>query len=56
MKNLLKPLSFIGLLMTIVPPVMLFSGNLEMGQMKLVMGLGMVLWMLTAPFWVNAKS
>ena len=56
MKTLLKPLSFLGLILTSVPPILLFLGKLEMGQMKLWMGIGMVLWMLTAPFWINKKT
>lgn len=53
MNNVLKLLSFIGLVLTILPPVLLFMGKLEMDAMKWIMGFGMVFWMSTAPFWIN---
>lgn len=56
MKNLLKLLSTAGLILSIVPPVMLFLGKMEMDSMKLWMGVGMVVWMVTAPFWINKSS
>ena len=56
MKNLLKLLSLVGLILSIVPPVMLFLGKMEMDSMKLWMGVGMVAWMVTAPFWINKSS
>jgi len=55
MKNLLKLLSLVGLILSIVPPVMLFLGKMQMDSMKLWMGVGMVVWMVTAPFWINKK-
>lgn len=56
MKILLKIASFAGLALSIVPPILLFLGKMEMGSMKLWMGAGMVVWMLTAPFWINKPS
>ncbi|MBN7803277.1 hypothetical protein J0A67_20545 [Algoriphagus aestuariicola] len=56
MKNILKIVSFAGLVLSIVPPVLLFLGKLEMDPMKLWMGVGMVAWMVTAPFWINKSS
>lgn len=56
MKNLLKLLSLAGLVMSILPPILFFLGNMEMGSMKLWMGVGMVLWMTSAPFWVNKPT
>jgi hypothetical protein len=55
MKSLLKLASAIGLVLSIVPPVLFFMGSMDMGSMKLWMGLGMVAWMVTAPFWINKK-
>lgn len=56
MKSLLKLASAIGLVLSIVPPVLFFMGSMDMGYMKLWMGLGMVAWMVTAPFWINKKQ
>jgi hypothetical protein len=56
MKSLLKLVSVIGLVLSIVPPVLFFFGKMEMSSMKLWMGIGMLAWMVTAPFWINKKS
>jgi len=56
MKILLKTGSFLGLALTIVPSLIFFTGDLELSQMKIYMGVGMVLWFVTAPFWINKSS
>lgn len=56
MKILLKTGSFLGLALTIVPSLIFFTGDLELSQMKVYMGVGMVLWFVTAPFWINKSS
>lgn len=56
MKNLLKIASLVGLVMTIVPPILFFLGKNDLGQMKLLMGVGMAIWFVSAPFWVNQTN
>ncbi len=56
MKSLLKIASVIGLMLTIVPPVLFFLGKTESNSMKLWMEIGMLAWMLTAPFWINRQQ
>ena len=56
MKNLLKISSLIGLIISILPPILFFVGKIEMDTMKWTMGIGMVLWMVTAPFWINKQD
>ena len=56
MKSMLKIGSLVGLMMTILPPVLFFLGKMEMASMKLWMGIGMVIWMVTAPFWINKSA
>ena len=53
MKILIKIGSFVSLVLTIVPSLIFFTGGLELSQMKIYMGVGMVLWFVTAPFWIN---
>lgn len=55
MKILLILLSVIGLIATIVPPILMFLGRMELSEMKNWMGAGMLLWFVTAPFWINKK-
>jgi hypothetical protein len=56
MKIIIKLGSFVSLVLTIVPSLIFFTGDLELSQMKIYMGVGMVLWFVTAPFWINKSS
>ena len=56
MKILIKIGSFVSLVLTIVPSLIFFTGDLVLSQMKIYMGVGMVLWFVTAPFWINKSS
>lgn len=56
MKNMLKIASLLGLVMTIVPSILFFMGKTDIDQMKLWMGIGMAIWFVSAPFWVNKTS
>ncbi|OYX16903.1 MAG: hypothetical protein B7Z16_10810 [Algoriphagus sp. 32-45-6] len=56
MKGLLKIASVIGLVLSILPPVLFFLGQIELDSMKLWMGIGMLAWMVTAPFWINRQQ
>lgn len=56
MKNLLKFISFAGLLLTVVPSILYFYEDLTFDMHKLLMALGTVLWFLSAPFWMNKEA
>lgn len=56
MKTFLKFGSLLGLIFTIYPPIMFFMGDVDLDRMKWSMGIGMVLWFVTAPFWINKGS
>lgn len=55
MRSILKILSLIGLLATIVPSFLVFMGVMTLDNNKLVMVFGTILWFATAPFWMNKK-
>jgi len=56
MKILLSGIACIGLLATVLPSVLVFSGNMEPSDHKTIMGIGMVLWFVTAPFVMKRKK
>jgi hypothetical protein len=56
MKNVLKILSMIGLLLTIVPPFLVFYGVIDKSTHFTLMGVGVLVWFLSAPFWMKAPS
>ncbi len=56
MKIILKIISAIGLILTLVPSFMVFSGTITIDSHKWLMLLGTILWFSSAPFWMNKKA
>lgn len=56
MKRVLIIISFIGLLLTILPSYLVFRGVIVLESHFHLMIVGMVLWFATAPFWMRTKS
>jgi len=52
MTYLLKIGSFVGLGLTVVPAFLVFAGLLTWDTHAALMGVGAVLWFVTAPFWM----
>jgi hypothetical protein len=52
MKTLFKLGSFVGLGLTVVPAFLVFAGRLEWNTHAVLMGIGALLWFVTAPFWM----
>jgi len=49
----LKILSAIGLILTLAPSFLVFSGAIDLECNKTLMLAGTILWFVTAPFWMN---
>ncbi|MEX0994231.1 MAG: hypothetical protein WD599_01805 [Balneolaceae bacterium] len=56
MKTVLKIISVIGLILTLLPSVLVFTRTITMDNHKSLMIAGMLLWFLSAPFWMKEKS
>ena len=56
MKILLSGIAWIGLLATILPSVLVFSGAIEPGTHKAMMAAGMILWFAATPFFLKRKD
>ena len=56
MKALLKILSLIGLLLTLVPSFLVFYGVIDKQTHFTLMGVGVVVWFISAPFWMKNPS
>lgn len=57
MKNLIiKIISYLALAGTIIPSILVFAGNMDLQTNKNFMGICMIIWFITAPFWINKKS
>ena len=56
MKRILQLISLIGLLLTIVPPVLFFFGNINQNFQNLLMLIGAFIWFVSAFFWLGIKG
>ena len=56
MMTVLKIVSLVGLLLTIVPAFLVFSGTLQLEQHYTLMLIGTLVWFLSAPFWMLKKK
>jgi len=54
--TILKLISLIGLLLTIVPAFLVFSGTIAIEQHYTLMLIGTFVWFLSAPFWMLRKK
>lgn len=56
MKKILKIISYVGLVVTISPAVLVLFDTLDIPTYKTVMLIGTGLWFFTAPFWIFEKE
>ena len=54
--RLLKVISYIGLLLTLLPALLVFAGLITLATYKWIMLGGTVLYLFTAPFWINRED
>jgi hypothetical protein len=55
-KMLLKIISFIGLLLTLIPSFLVFLKGIELATNKYLMLVGTLLWFGSSPFWMNRSK
>lgn len=51
MKMLMPVIAILGLGLTVVPSMMVFSGTMELELHKKLMTVGTILWFIAAPLW-----
>lgn len=56
MTQILKIVSFIGLVLTVVPSYLVFKNVIDFQVHTSLMFIGMILWFATAPFWMKEKK
>ncbi|WP_194775434.1 hypothetical protein [Pararhodonellum marinum] len=52
----LKILSYVGLGLTLIPSVLLFMERITIQTNNSLMAVGMLLWFVTAPLWINRNT
>lgn len=56
MRLLLITISIIGLMLTIIPSILVFTQNITLETHKYLMAIGMILWFGTAVFWIKEQD
>lgn len=56
MRILLIVISIIGLMLTIIPSMLVFTQNITLETHKYLMAIGMILWFGTAVFWIKEQD
>lgn len=56
MKIILITIAMIGLILTIVPSILVFTNTIEITTHKNIMLVGTILWFITAPLWMGKKD
>ena len=56
MDKLLKVLSAIGLVLSLLPAFLSFGGVISFEQYKVLLVIGTMVWFATAPSWINKKK
>ena len=56
MTIILKSVSFIGLVLTLLPSFFVLTGSIDQEMNKNMMMLGTAMWFLTVPFWINKRT
>ena len=47
-----KPISWVSLMLIVVPPVLYFTDSITTEMMGLLLLLGTIIWFATAPLWM----
>ena len=55
MTAILKAVSGVALVATLLPPLIYMRGGMDLGSMKLWMTLAAVAWFVATPFWMKAE-
>ena len=56
MKILATIIAIVGLILTIIPSILVFTGKMGLDLHKQLMTAGTILWFVSAPIWFRKKS
>ena len=52
----IKIISFTGLILTLIPSILVYQGDIDLEMNKMLMLIGNFCWFLTAPYWMNKNQ
>ena len=50
-----KPISWVSLMLIVVPPVLYFTDSITADMMNLLLLAGTIIWFVTAPLWMRGE-
>jgi len=50
-----KPISWVSLMLIVVPPVLYFNKAVTLDMMNVLMLAGTIIWFVTAPLWMRGE-
>ena len=53
MKSTLKIISLVGLALTLIPSILVFTGSIDLDSGKILMFIGTLVWFVSAPSYMN---
>jgi hypothetical protein len=56
MQTVLRLVSFLGLTLSVVPPLLLWAGRIDLATNHALLIVGMFLWFGTAIFWIKHEK
>lgn len=56
LKSIIIFLAIAGLLITLIPSILHFTGNISSEKVNLWMAIGMMLWFITGGIWLGGKK
>lgn len=56
MNTMIKLVSYVGLLLTLISAILVFFGTINLDTGKILMLIGTILWFITAPSWMNKTN
>jgi hypothetical protein len=56
MKTILIVISFVGLVLTLLPAFLVFENAIAWETYITLMNIGTMVWFLTAPFWIKKED
>lgn len=55
-RKILKTISYLGLAVTLVPSILVYTGIINLDQNKTLALIGTLIWFGSAPFWINKQG
>lgn len=53
--SIAKPVSWLSLILIILPPILLYTGSIQQGLMNTLLLAGTLIWFISASLWMKSE-